>query len=211
MLDDEVRVDEVEARLLEGELLGVCDDELVEERVLAARVPRPGPHRRAGRCGRGRSEAASCGRNRRRARTRRTRAPRRAGAARPRRDPSSTWRLYACFRTCDGLRHGPREVWSCPSVALSARYRWRRERRPADDPHRSSSKGSWSASRTCLARRSLKEDLLRTGHRVRRVRAQRQPRRRGEAEVVLHLLVRPEAARGARRGARGAGRRRSSR
>ena len=35
--------------------------------------------------------------------------------------------------------------------------------------------------------------------RVRRVGAQRQPGRRGQAEVVLHLLVRPEAARGARR------------
>ena len=37
MLDDEVGVDEVEARLLERELLGACDDELVEERVLTAR------------------------------------------------------------------------------------------------------------------------------------------------------------------------------
>ena len=36
MLDDEVRVDEVEARLLERELFGVCNDELVEERVLTA-------------------------------------------------------------------------------------------------------------------------------------------------------------------------------
>ena len=37
-------------------------------------------------------------------------------------------------------------------------------------------------------------------HRVRRVGADGQPRRRREAEVVLHLLVRPEAARAARRG-----------
>ena len=38
------------------------------------------------------------------------------------------------------------------------------------------------------------------GHRVRRVGPERQPRRRREAEVVLHLLVRPEAPRRARRG-----------
>ena len=38
------------------------------------------------------------------------------------------------------------------------------------------------------------------GDRVRRRCALRQPRRRGQAEVVLHLLVRPEAARRARRG-----------
>ena len=38
------------------------------------------------------------------------------------------------------------------------------------------------------------------GHRLRRVGSDRQPRRRGQAEVVLHLLVRPEAARRARRG-----------
>ena len=37
-------------------------------------------------------------------------------------------------------------------------------------------------------------------HRLRRLGAHRQPRRRGQAEVVLHLLVRPEAARPARRG-----------
>ena len=46
----------------------------------------------------------------------------------------------------------------------------------------------------------LKEDLLRTGIAFDDSALTRQPRRRGQAEVVLHLLVRPEAARRARRG-----------
>ena len=46
----------------------------------------------------------------------------------------------------------------------------------------------------------LKEDLLRTGMSFDGSALTRQPRGRGQAEVVLHLLVRPEAARRARRG-----------
>ena len=46
----------------------------------------------------------------------------------------------------------------------------------------------------------LKEDLLRTGIDFDDLGAHRQPRRRDQAEVVLHLLVRPEAADRARRG-----------
>ena len=46
----------------------------------------------------------------------------------------------------------------------------------------------------------LKEDLLRTGMAFDAIGSQRQPRGRDQAEVVLHLLVRSEAARGARRG-----------
>src|SRR3954451_22251644 len=90
-------------------------------------------------------------------------------------------------------------VGESTSEAEASRLTWSYDRRADCGPDRSRREPDYALPRH-PARGGAEGGSAAHRDRVRRVCPDAQPRWRRQAEVVLHLLVRPEAARAARRG-----------